>query len=201
VKDFWNERFAKNDYFYGVTPNKFLASVAGLLPEKSNILCLGEGEGRNAVYLASLGHQVSAVDLSSEGQRKAQMLAKANHVHLNYTVESLETFDLGVGKWDAIVSIFCHLPTALREQVHARVQVALKPHGLLVLQSYNPKQLEYNSGGPKDIQMLYTEDILRSDFPRMEWIKLENSLEEISEGAGHNGMSSLLSVVGRKVVE
>ena len=201
MKEFWDERFSADDYFYGTTPNKFLTDVSMLLPKESQILCIGEGEGRNAVYLASLGHHVTAVDLSIEGQRKAQLLAKSKNVHLTYYVESLETFDLGTEKWDAVVSIFCHLPSELRAQVHARLAKALKPQGLLLLQSYNPRQLEYKTGGPKDLDMLCTDDILKADFPRFEWIKRENTLEEIHEGAGHQGMSSLLSAVARKVVE
>lgn len=201
MKEFWDERFSADNYFYGTAPNKFLTGVSALLPKESHILCIGEGEGRNAVYLASLGHQVTAVDLSVEGQRKARLLAKSKNVHLDYYVESLETFDLGRERWDVVVSIFCHLPSELRSQVHARVALALKPQGLLLLQSYNPLQLEYKTGGPKDLNMLYTDDILKADFPAFEWIKLENTLEEIFEGAGHQGMSSLLSAVARKVVD
>ena len=198
MKDFWNERFGAQAYFYGKGPNKFLKDSAYNLPPSSRILCLGEGEGRNAVYLATLGHQVTAVDLSDEGKKKAELLAQEQHVSLNYIVADLASFDFGDQKWDAIISIFCHLPSGTRQLVHQKVIKGLKADGKLIIQSYNPEQLKFNSGGPKDINMLYTKEILLNDFPAFSWQKLENSMEEIQEGVGHQGMSSLLSGIGVK---
>jgi SAM-dependent methyltransferase len=198
MKDFWNERFAPQVYFYGKAPNQFLIDSAHYLSPSSRILCLGEGEGRNAVYLATLGHQVSAVDLSDEGKKKAELLAQEQHVSLNYIVADLASFDFGDQKWDAIISIFCHLPADIRQLVHQKVFNGLKTGGKFIIQSYNPEQLKFNTGGPKDINMLYTKEILLNDFPSFNWKKLENSMEEIQEGIGHQGMSSLLSGISVK---
>ncbi len=198
MKDFWNERFGNEAYFYGKSPNQFLKDSAHHLPPSSRILCLGEGEGRNAVHLATLGHQVTAVDLSDEGKKKAELLAQEQHVSLNYIVADLATFDFGDQKWDAIISIFCHLPPETRQLVHQKVIKGLKTGGKFIIQSYNPEQLNFNTGGPKDINMLYTKEILLNDFPAFSWKKLENSMEEIQEGIGHQGMSSLLSGIGVK---
>lgn len=197
MKEFWNERFASEEYFYGVHPNKFLASVSGIFPQGAKILCIGEGEGRNAVFLATLGLDVTAVDFSEEGKKKSLALAEKNKVKLDYHISALENFDFGQGQWDVVVSIFCHLPSTIRCHVHRKMQASLKKGGLVILQSYNPKQLEYNTGGPKDLSMLYTPELIREDLNIISWIKLENSLCEISEGKGHQGMSSVLSGVGR----
>ncbi len=198
MKDFWNERFGSKDYFYGKGPNHFLKQSASNLHPHSKILCLGEGEGRNAVYLAILGHTVTAVDLSEEGKKKAELLAQEHKTTIDYNVCDLRDFNFGEKKWDVIISIFCHLPTDLRALIHKNVYTSLKEGGQFIIQSYNPEQLKYNSGGPKDPQMLYTQDILLKDFPHLRWIKLEDSLEEIFEGRGHQGLSSLLSGIGVK---
>ena len=198
MSDFWNERYSRTDYFYGTEANKFLVSVTEMIPKGSKILCIAEGEGRNAVLLASHSHQVMAVDSSIEGKKKALALASKMGVEIDYQLASLEHFDFGEDKWDAIVSIFCHLPATIRPAIHQKIEKALKPHGLYIFQSYNPKQLEFNSGGPKEITMLNTDESIKSEFSALKWIKLENSLEEIFEGTGHKGMSSLLSGIGIK---
>lgn len=196
MKEFWNERYASQDYFYGVRPNEFLATVTGMLHSQSEILCLAEGEGRNAVYLASLGHKVTAVDFSEEGRRKALALAAEKNVDINYILSPLENFEFDIKKWDAVVSIFCHLDRSLRPDIHRKVQSSLKENGLFILQSYTPKQLEYGTGGPKQLSMLYDEADLRSDFPGMKWIRLESTIADIREGSGHTGKSSVLNAIG-----
>jgi 2-polyprenyl-3-methyl-5-hydroxy-6-metoxy-1,4-benzoquinol methylase len=198
MKDFWNERFGSKDYFYGKGPNHFLKQTASNIHPHSKILSLGEGEGRNAVYLASLGHTVTAVDLSEEEKKKAELLAQEHKTHIDYNVSDLRDFNFGEKKWDVIISIFCHLPTDLRALIHKNVYTSLKEGGQFIIQSYNPEQLKYNSGGPKDPQMLYTKEILLHDFPRFKWTKLEDSMEEVFEGRGHQGLSSLLSGIGVK---
>lgn len=200
MKDFWDERFGRKEYFYGTTPNHFLTSVVDLLKPHSNILCIGEGEGRNAVYLATRGHSVTGVDLSEQGKLKTQALAQSQKVSVHYHVSSLENFDFGENQWDAVVSIFCHLPPHIRNQIYPKIQKSLKVNGLFILQSYTPKQLEFGTGGPKDEAMLYTESLLKADFPLMDWIKLTDSIEEIHEGTGHTGKSSVLSAVGKNVL-
>jgi len=199
MKEFWNERYEKKEYFYGTDPNHFLRSISGIFPKKSKILCLADGEGRNSVFLASLGHQVTAVDFSEEGYKKATLLAEKHQVNLNYILSDLSDFDFGLEKWDGVVSIFCHLSPELRSIIHQRVEKSLRPGGIFILESYHPKQLEFSSGGPKDIKMLYTEELLKSDFKNIQWLKLEHNLVEIFEGQGHHGLSCVLDGVARKI--
>ncbi len=198
MSDFWNERYSGADYFYGTQANEFLRSVSDMIPKGSKVLCIAEGEGRNAVFLASHSYHVTAVDSSSEGKKKALALASKMGVEIDYQLSDLVNFDFGEEKWDAIVSIFCHLSDTIRPAIHQKIEKALKPRGLFIFQSYNPKQLEFNTGGPKEITMLNTDESMRSEFSSLTWLKLENSLAEIHEGAGHQGMSSLLSGIGVK---
>jgi len=201
MQDFWNKRYEKEEYFYGTKPNHFLRSISGIFTKHSKILCLADGEGRNSVFLASLGHEVTAVDFSEAGFKKATLLAEKKQVDLNYIISDLSEFDFGLEKWDGIVSIFCHLSPDLRSIVHQKIQTGLRPGGIFIIEAYHPKQLEFSSGGPKDLQMLYTEEILRSNFRNLEWIKLENNLVEIFEGQGHHGLSCVLDGVARKFNE
>ncbi len=198
MNDFWNDRYGKDQYFYGTEANLFLKEVSNNFPKNSKILCLAEGEGRNAVYLASLGHLVTGVDFSEEGKRKALLLAGKKNLSIEYDVADLRDYDFGVEKWDGVVSIFCHLPSDLRSEVYKKVQKGLKPDGIFVIQSYTPEQLQYNTGGPKDKDFLCDPEIVKAGFEGFSWPRLEVSLTEIHEGLGHNGLSSVLSGVGRK---
>ncbi len=199
MKAMWNERYADKEYFYGIEPNRFLQTVVGILPNGANILCIGEGEGRNAVFLSTLGHKVCAVDFSIEAKKKAEELARKHGVSIDYQVCTLEDFNFGENRWDAIISIFCHLPQTIRGQVHKHIESALKMNGLFISQAYSPEQLDFQSGGPKDPTMLYSESMIRSDFPKFHWVRLQRVLSEILEGKGHTGLSSVINGVGLKI--
>ena len=134
----WDERYREPGFAYGTAPNDFLVAVAERLPAQGRVLCLGEGEGRNAVWLAARGHTVHAVDLSAVGLDKAQRLAAARGVAITTERADLAGWDLGRGRWDAIVSIFCHLEPAARRAVHAAVAEALRPGGAFVLEAFAP---------------------------------------------------------------
>jgi len=198
MKEMWEQRYAGEEYFYGTKPNDFLKLSSHMLKPHSNILCLAEGEGRNAVYLASLGHMVTAVDFSESGKKKALELAAKRNVEVQYTLSDLMDFDFGQEQWDAVVSIFCHLPPAIRYKVHSRVEQGLKPGGLFILESYNPEQLTQNTGGPKNIEMLYTPDLIKKDFTQLNWETLRNNKREVIEGIGHTGASFVLQAIGIK---
>lgn len=198
MKEVWNQRYSEDDYYYGTKPNHFLTSVVGILPYNARILCLAEGEGRNAVYLASLGHHVTAVDFSEEGKKKAESLAQKENLSIHYILSSLEDYSFGLEQWDAVISIFCHLPSIVRPLIHQKVEKSLKPGGLFILQSYTPEQLEHKTGGPKDLSMLYTENLIKNDFSCLRWPKLQRVTTEIFEGKGHTGLSSVLNAVGIK---
>lgn len=199
MKEFWNERYQSKEYFYGKNPNDFLTKVIGILPEHAQVLCIAEGEGRNAVYLAKKSFKVSAVDFSQEAKQKALDLATQNNVDINYHVSDLETFDFGIKKWDAVISIFCHLADSSRRDIHQRIEKSLKPQGFFIVQAYNKKQLEFNSGGPKDSSMLYTLEKIKNDFNGFHWIKIEDSIILLAEGIGHIGKSSVLSGIAQLI--
>lgn len=199
----WNERYSSTtDYVYGTKPNDFLSSVSDRLPPTSTVLSIGEGEGRNALYLAQLGHKVTGVDASSVGIEKAQTLMKEHGVLLasnaNLEVADLATYELGESQYDGIVSIFCHLPPTLRKQVYKRVVSALKPNGILILEAYTPKQLEYKSGGPPVAEMMCTLDGLREELEGLEFEIGVEMEREVVEGTLHTGLAHVVQVLGRK---
>ena len=197
--NFWDEKFSIGDYFYGKKANEFLQSISHLFKPESRILCIAEGEGRNAVFLAGLGHEVSCVDFSIMGKKKALALAQELGVKINYEISDLESYDFSNDRWDVIVSIFAHFPSAVRESIHNHVFAGLKPGGMLVIESYTLEQLKYKTGGPQDPSMLYSKTLLQSDFPKVQWQHLDEGIKTLSEGIGHQGLSHTLRGVGVKL--
>lgn len=162
------------------------------------MLCLAEGQGRNAVFLAGLGHRVTAVDRSPVGLEGARRLAAERDVEVETVVADLADFDLGDARWDAIVSVFAHLPPELRRDVHARVVRALRPGGLFVLEAYTPRQLDYGTGGPPDPALLVTLEALRTELAGLD---VEHGVErerEVVEGAKHTGLAHVVQFVARR---
>ena len=194
----WNARFDRDDYVYGTDPNTFLQQSCKQIP-KGRVLCLGEGEGRNAVYLAELGYDVVAVDASSVGLNKAQKLAEKRGVQIETRVADLSDYDLGLEQWQGIVSIFCHLPPELRQTVHARIAPALAPQGCLLLEGYTPDQLAYGTGGPPSVDLLYHPAMLQQDFSDLTVTWLEAKVRDVSEGSGHTGPGAVVQLIARKI--
>jgi SAM-dependent methyltransferase len=189
----WDERYGGAEYFYGTDPNAFLSEQAARLKESSSVLSIGEGEGRNACYLASLGHRVMGVDGSKAGVEKARKLAWQRGVDASFEQEDLATFHLDTNV-DALVSIFCHLPSALRRAVYARLGKHVTPGGLFILEAYSPKQLARTTGGPKDRDMLVTVDEVLADFPGWEVLVAEERVKDIQEGTAHCGESDVVDI-------
>jgi 2-polyprenyl-3-methyl-5-hydroxy-6-metoxy-1,4-benzoquinol methylase len=194
--NFWNKRYAERAFAYGTEPNDFLKSIE--MPANRKVLCLAEGEGRNGIFLATQGHQVTCVDYAEEGIKKAQKLANLHHVEINGICCDLNDFKLGVEEWDAVILIFGHFPNALRQKVHTRIYKSLKPGGFLVLEAYSKKQLSYNSGGPKLEEMLYDEEMLKMDFSEFKTLDIITKERSVNEGLFHNGLASVIQIVGRK---
>ena len=196
--DRWDARYADAGYLYGTEPNDFLRDQASALPEGSRALCLAEGPGRNAVFLAGRGHRVVAVDQSRVGLEKARQLAHERGVVVETVTADLSELHIEPEGWDAIVSIWCHLPSAVRASLHRRVVQGLKPGGVLVLEAYTPRQLEYGTGGPPDPDRLMTLDGLREELAGLE-LEVGQELErEIHEGTKHHGPSHVVKVLARK---
>lgn len=194
----WDQRYGTETYQYGTEPNDFLRAEAHRLAPGSRVLCLADGEGRNGVFLAGLGHVVTGVDLSEVGLRKARALADARGVEITTVVADLAEYDPGVACWDAVVSIFNHLPPAVRARLYPRVVQALAPGGLLVLEHYHPRQLALGTGGPPDAAMMITLADLESSFQGFEVLHAFEGEREIHEGALHNGLSAVTQWVARR---
>ena len=196
---FWDERYGGEEFFYGTEPNEFLVSRSGDFLTGGKLLCLGDGEGRNSVFLASQGFAVTALDLSAAGLEKARKLAAARGVSIKTLVADLNDFELGDQAWDGIVSIWCHLPSILRQKVHLGCQRALKPDGLFLLEAYRPAQIERDTGGPKDVDMLPSLDLLNQELASLHPILGQEIEREVLEGPGHTGASAVVQWIGRKL--
>lgn len=195
-REFWNHRYALPGWAYGTEPNDFLREVATQL--EGPALCLGEGEGRNAVFLAQRGLEVTGIDLSPKALEKAQQLANERGVHLTTEVADLADYALGEARWGAIVSIWCHLPGWLRQRVHRDVVRALRPGGRFVLEAYTPAQLAFDTGGPKSLELLVDPQALRAELAGLELERFELKEREVQEGEWHHGPSAVVQVVARK---
>lgn len=194
--EFWNTHYSANEYAYGTEPNDFLKEQT--FPSNGKILCLAEGEGRNSVYLAKQGYDVTGVDFSVAGIEKINRLAEENGVEVTTICADLAEFDCGENNWDGIVLIFAHLPVAVREKVHHQLYNALKPGGKLVLEAYRQEQLEYQTGGPKSLDLLYSKELLATDFNLFRKLSIEEKTRDVHEGKYHFGTAAVVQVVGVK---
>jgi cyclopropane fatty-acyl-phospholipid synthase-like methyltransferase len=192
----WDQRYAVNEYIYGTEPNSFLAEHAEML--RGPVLSLAEGEGRNAVFLASLGLKVHGVDGSNVGLAKAQALARSRGVEIQTEVVDLGVFEPAANHYGAVVSIFAHLPSAIREKLYPLVEQCLKPGGIILLEAYSENQLVRDTGGPKDADMLMTRTKIEQEFPHCEPIILRELEREVCEGIYHTGVASVVQFIGRK---
>jgi len=193
----WDQRYSDAEYAYGTKPNDFLVEAAHYLP-KGHILCIGEGEGRNAVWLAKQGYQVTALDNSSVGLQKAQQLARSRGTSIETAHADLAEYGFDEGRWDGIVSIFCHLPPDLRQKVHRGLISALRPGGALVLEAYTPGQLELGTGGPPVREMMIDLEGLEAELQGLSFAHGKELQRPVHEGKYHNGMGSVVQVVGIK---
>lgn len=193
----WDERFSDDEYIYGEAPNDFLLQMQPHLP-KGRVLCLAEGEGRNAVYLAQLGYEVSAVDSSAVGLKKCRRLAENKGVEVHTILADLQEYTIEPGAWDGIVAIFCHLPKPLQRRVYPAASAALRPGGALILEGYTPKQLEYGTGGPPTADFMLTLEELRQDFSNLHLIHGQELERDIREGTYHFGPGHVVQIVAKK---
>jgi len=194
----WDERYGTSSYFYGTEPNDFLRERHGAIAAGGSILSLGEGEGRNAVFLAERGYRVVAVDQSSKGLEKARRLASAKRVEIDTIVADLDAYQIEPQRWDGIVSIWCHLPSTLRAAVHRQVVTGLRPGGAFLLEAYTPNQIGYGTGGPKSVDLLPTLVQLRQELAGLDFIHALEAERVVHEGAGHTGLSATVQVIARR---
>lgn len=193
----WDERYGTDEYMYGTAPNDFLVEASSMIPA-GPVLSIGDGEGRNSVYLAGLGHAVTAVDASAVGLQKGQALAATRRVSVEAVRAQLEEYVFEADHYAAVVSIFCHLPSALRREVHRRAARALLPGGVFILEAYTPRQLKLGTGGPPVMDLLPTLDALRADLTELELVVGRELERDVHEGKLHQGLSAVVQVVGRR---
>jgi ubiquinone/menaquinone biosynthesis C-methylase UbiE len=195
----WESRFAKPDYEFGKAPNEFLARCKPLLPKSGKALAVADGEGRNGVWLAEQGLDVTSTDFSPAAQRKARALAAERKVNVTLIETDAHEWPYPEAAFDAVVEIFTQFSTpAERPLKWAGMRRALKSGGLLIVQGYTPKQLQYGTGGPKQVEHLYTRAMLEAAFGDFRDVAIVEEERELQEGPGHSGMSAVIGLTARK---
>ena len=200
AKEFWNQRFNKQEFIFGKEPNEYLALQAkAYLKPNQKVLCIADGEGRNGVWLAKQGMQVVGFDVSDIALEKAKQFAQDNQVEIAYLLSDTDSFNWQENIYDAVIGIFIQFAEPqMRARIFQQAYRALKPGGIFILQGYTPKQLEYKTGGPSLIDHLYTEEMIRELTKEFQILDLRCYEKELNEGSRHAGMSALLGLVARK---
>jgi 2-polyprenyl-3-methyl-5-hydroxy-6-metoxy-1,4-benzoquinol methylase len=198
----WNDRYRDKEFAYGEQPNNYLKEQLEKLPP-GKILFPAEGEGRNAVFAASLGWQVCAFDISAEGQKKALQLAKKNNVSIDYKVGDLQTVNYKADQFDAIALIYAHFPADIKSALHKSLDKYLRSGGTIIFEAFSKQHIEFIAknekvGGPKDIAALFSVEEIRNDFNNYDIIELMETEIDLHEGIFHNGQASVIRFVGRK---
>lgn len=195
----WNARYAREDFHFGEEPNAFVRAYVHPLEGNRTALCVADGEGRNSVFLAEQGIEVTAFDFAPNAVAKAKRLAARRGVHVDHRVADIFTWDWTSTTYDALVVIFIQfLPPEERERVFAGMKSAIRPGGLMLLEGYRPEQVDYRTGGPPRRENMYTREWLASQFSDWDIIELNAYDTEIQEGHGHSGISALIDLVARK---
>ncbi|MDR9416461.1 MAG: class I SAM-dependent methyltransferase [Gracilimonas sp.] len=198
MKDFWNERYSESEYIYGTEPNRFFAEQLDLI-ETGKIILPADGEGRNAVYAAQKGWDVTAIDYSQYAKKKALKLASEKEVEIKYEISDLAKYDFGNELYDATAFIYVHLPRSIIKRVYKNVIQSLKPGGKVIVEVYSVKQLGRDSGGPKDERVLYTEDKLRGLLSGTKVVWMEEMEIDLSEGKFHVGKAMVIRAVAERI--
>ena len=193
----WDQRYSNEEYVYGTEANDFLRKYAANL-QHGTALCLAEGEGRNAVWLAEQGFTVTAVDASSVGLEKANRLAQMRGVEIQTIHADLEHFTIQPNQWDLIVSIFAHTPVQLRRRIHQQVVNHLKQNGIFILEAYTPAQLGYKTGGPPIAELMMNLETLQEELAGLELLHAKETVREVHEGSLHHGKGAVVQIIGRK---
>jgi len=195
MKEVWDKRYNSDEYIYGLSPNNFLSTNLKKL-NIGKILLPGDGEGRNSIYAAKLGWEVTAFDYSSSGKEKALKLAESNNVNIKYEISDVESYN-SMEKFDVISIIFLHLPKETRVKFHKNLHKFLKPEGQVILECFSKSQIENKSGGPKDLKLLYSLDDLKNDFSEYKIDFIEKTDTVLDEGPLHQGKADVIRLIAR----
>jgi len=194
----WDKRYQTPEYIFGDKPCQWLIMNQHRIPKSGTAIALGDGEGRNGVFLAEIGLQVTSVDLSEAGLSKARDLATRRGVTIETVKADLEDYTMTPDSQDLIVSIYCHLPDVIRQAVHQRTELALKSGGLFILEAFHHSQLKYQSGGPKTTDLLYDLESLMGDFQSLQILEAFDGLCYLDEGNRHSGLGHIVRLVLQK---
>jgi SAM-dependent methyltransferase len=195
----WETRFAVDEYIFGTAPNAFLAAQKQLLPKSGHALAVADGEGRNGVWLAEQGLNVLAIDFSPKAQAKARALAELRKVRYVTELADATKWRWPEAWFDVVALIFTQFADSIaRREMFAGIRRTLKPAGLLLMQGYTPRQLQYGTGGPKQIENLYTRELLEQEFGGFSELRIDEYDCELHEGYAHAGMSAVIDLVARK---
>lgn len=197
-RNLWDERYSMPEFAFGVEPNIFFKEQINKLAP-GTLLLPADGEGRNAVYAAQNGWQVTAFDKSFEAKKKASKLAEINNVKIDYLVSDVENIKLPEHSYEALALIYIHFPLNKRKTYHQKLISYLKPNGIIILECFSKDQINYNSGGPKDLSMLLSKEAIEYDFNEFEILKLDKENIFLQEGIYHQGEASVIRLVARKV--
>lgn len=197
MKEFWNDRYSSDEFVFGTEPNEFFKEqISNLSPGK--LLLLGEGEGRNAVFAVQNGWDVHAIDWSETAQKKALSFARSQNVLFQYTVANLIDYFPENDTYDAVAMIFLHLEPELREKIHARVTDALTCGGKFIFEAYEKEQLGKSSGGPQQLDLLYSLEEIVTDFIDLKFLHLAKEKIVLNEGNAHKGEAVVVRFVAEK---
>jgi cyclopropane fatty-acyl-phospholipid synthase-like methyltransferase len=199
AREIWDDRFATEEYIFGTEPNRFLVSQTMHLKRGARALCVADGEGRNSVWLAAQGLAVEAMEISPRAVEKAGKLAAERGVEVQFEVADVREWSWSAARYDLIVAIFIQFASpAERGQLFGNIRRALTPGGLLILEGYGIRQIDYGTGGPPCVDHLYTQEMLRDAFGDFEVLLLREREDWLEEGTKHVGRSALVDLVARK---
>lgn len=202
MKEFWDQRYSQKEYAYGETPNEYFRNqITALTPGK--MLLPADGEGRNGVFAATLGWEVDAFDISTEGKRKAELLADKHKVSIHYVIGACGELAYPENSFDAIALIYMHLPPSIMSGCHRQLVEYLKPGGVIIFEGYSKKHIEYQRtnpavGGPRDVDMLFDIAQIKRDFPSISFITLIEEEIDLQEGQYHEGKAMVIRFTGKK---
>jgi len=197
MKAFWDERYNESEFAYGCKPNQFFEQNLPIIP-KGKILFPAEGQGRNAVFAAQQGYEVFAFDISDSGKQKAEQLAKDNHIKIYYQVGTLAELNYPEKSFDAIVLIYAHVPIEIRKEFHQQLIRLLKPNGVIIFEAFSKEQLKFQSGGPKSLDMLFSDEDVKEEFNGIHFDYLATEIIHLNEGKYHQGPGSVVRFIGKK---
>ncbi|KOS27711.1 methyltransferase [Bacillus anthracis] len=200
MNNFWNDRYKSDEYYYGETNNEFIKQQAFRLINHNKVIAFAEGEGRNAIFLAKQGHKVTAIDYSEDGLEKTKKLAKKHNVEVHTKKVDLLADSLPVDEYDAAIMVFGHFHNDHQKMILDKMIQTIKPGGLIMFEVYSKKQINYGTGGPKDVDMLYDPIDILTWCEKHKVIHFFNGEQERVEGKGHTGLADVIQVVISKSI-